>query len=106
MLELVYISFGLLLIKLFSDLARNRWNRSWLSSIAIVDWWKNLPTPWDLWHILQGALYTFVAYLWLDYNGYGGVVLVLYLAIWWALFFSVFSLCYHYLFMKREWWGS
>lgn len=103
MLELTYVSIGLLVIKEFSDISKFRWTRSILSEVPFFDWWKNFRSPFDLWHMLQGLLYTWIAYHLLSDAGYNGLKLYLYTGIWWAVFFFVHNAMYHYFLMKPEW---
>jgi hypothetical protein len=108
MIELLCVSCALLCVKLLTDLSKFRWDRTWLSDIRILNIWRNLRSPFDLWHILYGSVYTYIAFDRIYSMGYGydDYRLYLYTAIWWAIFFTSFSLLYHYGTMKREWWGS
>jgi len=106
MTRFIIVSILLLIIKLLIDSSKFRWFRAWWSDIKFLTWWRSVKSPFDMWHTLYGSIYTYIAYDHLKDAGYAGLELYLYTAIWWAIFFGSFSLIYHYLGMKKEYWGT
>lgn len=101
MTRFIAITLVMFMIKWLCDTSKFRWHDSWFAKIELLNKWRNLRVPFDLWHMLMGLLYTGVAALELKRMGYGFWPAAWRLVVWWAVFFTAFSLLYHA--PRRDW---
>lgn len=116
------------LCKTLMDVSKFRWLRSWLSEVDFFNWWRNLPAPLDMYHILYGIIITFpAAYLlfkwfngtrwfmkWKKYEQgtpfwkktrWSSINYILYglaVLLWWLLFYEGFRYMYHHFLMYSQ----
>ncbi len=117
MIKIIIWAIVVIFLKAIRDRATWGWDTvSWLGEVKWLDWWKNLPTPFDLWHVLDGLIVFFpIGYLlfkWLEKNSgvatvhdwtwlQYGYLLGLLVAFWVVMFVLLMRFLYHYWLVKK-----